>query len=392
MRQSRKDTRVRTWLKEGHKDLDDDADDSDFLVEDDVESLSESNSSADDMEGIIEELRWLQQETNEPELSSSSPNDQHPNNTSTDNDDNTSDSTSDSSDNDVAILDGSESDAEEDLRREVENLRTDLPLEIDDVLDGDEFSYISSDPKTDNVPDPFIQQHGHSTCPDTRAKYLRCDHIDPFTNARKPAGSLVCSFSTAMQMRAAITFRYDQGREEGQQIWDPEMGKGNPSLSRVLSKYMTGLRKRKFKENGDPKMASRALDYRVLEAIYKRNVESWGLHLSDIRHHSFWRHQRTRSRRGLDWAGPVKRLMVFAVVLLAFTLLLRIDEVLCLEVEDLEFILGRSYELDIHHKKRKQNPFGGIHVPLTLRRKLITPLQRAFLRKGYTANTKMKST
>jgi hypothetical protein len=63
------------------------------------------------------------------------------------------------------------------------------------------------------------------------------------------------------------------------------------------------------------------------------------------------------SEVGNSWEGRHSRLLVHAVVSLAFVCLLRMDEVLHLRAEDIEILSPTSISITL--SSRKTNPFGG---------------------------------
>jgi hypothetical protein len=63
------------------------------------------------------------------------------------------------------------------------------------------------------------------------------------------------SYSNAMKMRASLTYGFSQLRSRGTSTWTvDEDGKatGNPSISHVVSTYMTALKRRKVCDSGKP--------------------------------------------------------------------------------------------------------------------------------------------
>lgn len=61
-----------------------------------------------------------------------------------------------------------------------------------------------------------------------------------------------------------------------------------------------------------------------------------------------------------QWGNPRRRLLVHAVVTLAFVCLLRLDEVLNLTFEDITFHSAEHIEIDLF--SRKTHPFGGLFL------------------------------
>jgi integrase len=96
-------------------------------------------------------------------------------------------------------------------------------------------------------------------------------------------------------------------------------------------------------------MSSRALTGDIIRRLYHYN-NSEGR--SDIGHpHS------TDPTGETQWGNPRRRLLVHSVLTLAFICLLRIDEVLNLQFQDLQY--RSSDHVEVTLDSRKTHPFGG---------------------------------
>jgi len=74
--------------------------------------------------------------------------------------------------------------------------------------------------------------------------FMKCDNPDPKRQVRMSCQGY--TFSTALRMRAAVSFHYNQLGRSGNwsQMLDGSWS-GNPSLSTIVSRYMLSLQRRK---------------------------------------------------------------------------------------------------------------------------------------------------
>jgi integrase len=68
-------------------------------------------------------------------------------------------------------------------------------------------------------------------------------------------------------------------------------------------------------------------------------------------------YQGSTSRAEKDWATPRRRMLVHAVISIAFVCLMRIDEVLNLRFEDLKVIADNNISITL--ETRKTHQYGG---------------------------------
>ncbi|KAF8958230.1 hypothetical protein BDZ97DRAFT_1668802, partial [Flammula alnicola] len=180
-----------------------------------------------------------------------------------------------------------------------------------------------------------------------------CDDITP-DGRRKGVTEHRCTFANAMKMRSSASYGFGRIYSRGNAPWRLKDGinyEGNPSISTEVSRYMLALKKRKH-ANGELPMSSRAITSDIIKQMFDFNNLSENLIPRPIR-------QTSRQEKSLaDWGGPRARMLVHAVVCLAFVCLLRSDEVLNLRVEDVEFI--DSHTISVTLPSRKNSPFGKI--------------------------------
>ncbi|PBK83411.1 DNA breaking-rejoining enzyme [Armillaria gallica] len=174
----------------------------------------------------------------------------------------------------------------------------------------------------------------------------QCDDIDMHGISRGPNNAQK-SYSNATKLRAGTTYGFRKSGRRGKVPWSRATALGNPSISDLVSSYMLGLHKRKVTK-GETSTSARAIGPDTLRRLYEHNhkPENWNNeHLSQG-----------------NWCGGNTRRLLQAVYLIAFTCLLRIDEVLNLQ----------AHEVDVYDNKddigcmsitlpfRKNAPVGGI--------------------------------
>ncbi|KAJ7137296.1 hypothetical protein C8R46DRAFT_817303, partial [Mycena filopes] len=149
-------------------------------------------------------------------------------------------------------------------------------------------------------------------------------------------------YSTAVSTRAALTMWYRSIRpNESLTEWrlDPATNtwRGLPTRSRHVSQFMVGLEKTKAK-SGEVSSSARALALEDIHRLYDYCMRA-DLTLAE--------------RRG----GIIR----FVAYLLAWLMLLRIDEVVKLRFENIDKIPGERRFIDVGLNTRKQNQTGLLH-------------------------------
>ncbi|KAK6983889.1 hypothetical protein R3P38DRAFT_3457862 [Favolaschia claudopus] len=149
-------------------------------------------------------------------------------------------------------------------------------------------------------------------------------------------------YSTAVSTRAALTMWYKNIRpNESLTEWRLDSvsntWRGLPTRSRQVSQFMVGLEKTKAK-SGEVSSSARALALEDIHRLHNHCLDP-NLTLSQKR------------------AGIIR----YAAYLLAWLMLLRIDEVIKLRFENFEKIPGERRFVDISLNTRKQNQTGLLH-------------------------------
>ncbi|KAK7025617.1 hypothetical protein R3P38DRAFT_3531239 [Favolaschia claudopus] len=147
-------------------------------------------------------------------------------------------------------------------------------------------------------------------------------------------------YSTAVSTRAALTMWYRNLRpNESLTEWrlDGVTWRGLPTRSRIVSQFMVGLEKTKAK-SGEVSSSARAL---ALEDIHRLHDHCMNPKLT------------LAQKR----AGIVR----YVAYLLAWLMLLRIDEVMKLRFENIDKVPGERKFLDVSLNTRKQNQTGVLH-------------------------------
>ncbi|KAF5330343.1 hypothetical protein D9619_005481 [Psilocybe cf. subviscida] len=151
------------------------------------------------------------------------------------------------------------------------------------------------------------------------------------------------TYAHAQKMRASLTH-----------VFGRDFGLGHTSW---VATYMVSLRRRKVQE-GEAATSARAITSTILEQLYDFN------HLPE--NHDIGLYERRRASGELKqdpnhWGGPLARRAMHAIYTLAFLCLLRVDEVLNIKAEHVEFIDNGSRSILILTLPfRKTHQFGEI--------------------------------
>ena len=176
-----------------------------------------------------------------------------------------------------------------------------------------------------------------------------------------------CTFNHALKMRAVASwgFAYKLGIGSTEPWMRMRSGEyqGNPSISHEVGRYMVSLNKRKVckfpgilkkfrlseklmnKQTwaGEVPMSRRAIVEKDLADFFEKNNIIDRMEVQD------WNTEYRKLDELSNWGGPLQRLMMQAIYLIAFTCLIRFDEVLKIQ----------------HHHIEVVNPDHG-HIRLTL--------------------------
>ncbi|KAK0457552.1 uncharacterized protein EV420DRAFT_1309793 [Desarmillaria tabescens] len=182
---------------------------------------------------------------------------------------------------------------------------------------------------------------------------MRCDDIDMHGTSKGPDDTQR-SYSHAQKLRAGTTYGFHKTGRRGKVPWNRATALGNPSISDLVSSYMLGLHKRKVAK-GETSTSARAIGPGILKQLYVHNHkhENWdNNHLSQG-----------------NWCGGNMRRLLQAVYLIAFTCLLRIDEVLNIQAHEVDLYndeVDNTACVSITLPFRKNAQFGDI-PPFVLR-------------------------
>ncbi|KAH7904816.1 hypothetical protein BJ138DRAFT_1018593, partial [Hygrophoropsis aurantiaca] len=150
-------------------------------------------------------------------------------------------------------------------------------------------------------------------------------------------------FSTAVSTRAALSFWYRNVRpNESVTEWrlDEKTGQchGLPTRSCLVSEFMIGLEKTKAR-SGETSQSARAL---MLKDIYRL--------------HNYCLNPK-QNQAELRW-GVIR----YTIYLFAWLMMLRIEEVISIEFESIDFVPGERECFDVHFRTRKSAQTGVLHT------------------------------
>ncbi|KAJ7210194.1 DNA breaking-rejoining enzyme, partial [Mycena rebaudengoi] len=179
----------------------------------------------------------------------------------------------------------------------------------------------------------------------------RCDDV---TLDGKPKAADVerGSYSHAQKMRASTTYGFGCLNGLGSRPWQKseltsEMI-GNPSVSEDVSRYMVSLRKRKVRA-GEVATSARAITPEIIFSLYHHNNKPEVAKIKPIT-----RRQRNEPVDINEWGGGRARLMLHAVYVISFLCLLRFDEALKIQCQDIRRINESTFELSLPFRKTSQ--------------------------------------
>ncbi|KAI5822245.1 hypothetical protein K523DRAFT_422137 [Schizophyllum commune Tattone D] len=176
-----------------------------------------------------------------------------------------------------------------------------------------------------------------------------CDQVKLDGSVRSVSDPAPYSYSHAMKMRAAMTYIFGHLFGAGVVPWhENEAGimVGNPSISTVVSRYMVSLRKRKTRA-GEQATSARALTPEKLERLYDFN---------NAVPCTPYTGPTPRASKTDQWmAGGRQRRMLQCIYTIAFSCLLRSDEVLKIKFEHIKVDDdGRKLVLTLLFRKTAQ--------------------------------------
>ncbi|KAF8055903.1 hypothetical protein FPV67DRAFT_1433855 [Lyophyllum atratum] len=150
-----------------------------------------------------------------------------------------------------------------------------------------------------------------------------CDEIR-LDGTRKPKEELRDGYTHAQKMRASMTYAFGRLHGLGSLPWHPsettDKMLGNPSVSNVVSSYMVSLKRRKV-QGGEAATSARAITPEIMKRLFIYNNRPENRTIKPY----------VPGKRGdkalHEWGGARTRRLLTAIYTLAFTCLLRFDEV-----------------------------------------------------------------
>ncbi|KAH8997636.1 hypothetical protein EDB83DRAFT_2238537, partial [Lactarius deliciosus] len=210
-------------------------------------------------------------------------------------------------------------------------------------------------------PSEFFSDEPHQHAPQFIVVWImnECDELN-LDGKKRLSTQVRATYGTAQKMRASMTYAFGRIHGLGSMHWqrgsDGRMV-GNPSVSEVVSRYMLSLHRRKV-QAGETATSARAISVETMYDLYHYNAR---VPFRDLRHPPA-----KKSKADCDqWAGQNARRLLQLAFTLAFSCLLRVDEVLKIQSHD--FIHLGNNRLQLTLPFRKTNQFGHIK-PFVLHR------------------------
>ncbi|KAF5390404.1 hypothetical protein D9757_002482 [Collybiopsis confluens] len=187
-----------------------------------------------------------------------------------------------------------------------------------------------------------------------------CDEVN-LDGTPKEISLVRHKYGHAQKMRAAAMFAFGRLHGLGTVMWHRSevTGKmtGNPASSETVSTYMLSLRRRKTLK-GETSNSARAVTSALLSKLYHFNCQP-----------QFQEPKMPeRSKQGAprvptDWAGPRARALINLGYALAFCGLLRVDELMHIQCQDIELQKDpntQKYKITLRLPFRKTAQFGDV--------------------------------
>ncbi|KAH9020488.1 DNA breaking-rejoining enzyme [Lactarius hengduanensis] len=195
-------------------------------------------------------------------------------------------------------------------------------------------------------------------------EYLWCDELT-LNGKNRLSTQVRATYSTAQKMRASMTYVFGHIHGLGSMHWqcggDGRMV-GNPSVSEVVSRYMLSLHRRKVKA-GETATSVRAISAATLRKLYHFNSR---VEVRDLRHPPVKKSKADCNQ----WASQNARWLLQLAFTLAFSCLLRVDEVLKIQSHDFIGLGEDKLQLTLPFQKTSQ--FG--HIKPFVLHKLPDPM------------------
>ncbi|KAJ7593475.1 hypothetical protein C8J56DRAFT_756859, partial [Mycena floridula] len=183
-----------------------------------------------------------------------------------------------------------------------------------------------------------------------------CDEFN-LKGEPKPHTEVRDTYTHAQKIRAACTYGFGRVHGLGNVPWHQSevtvKWVGNPSVSETVSTYMVSLRHRKVVRAGEAPTSARAVTADDLRRLYKYNTHPDRYTVKEHNKHNL---PKTTSS---DWfCGGLRHRMLTLAYGIAFTCLLRVDEVLRMEHHHIKWIDENTLEISLDYCKTSQ--FGNI--------------------------------
>ncbi|KAH9007804.1 hypothetical protein EDB84DRAFT_1671914 [Lactarius hengduanensis] len=200
----------------------------------------------------------------------------------------------------------------------------------------------------------FFSDRPHKYAPQFIVAWImnECDELN-LDGTKRPSNEVRATYGTAQKMRASMTYAFGRLHGLGSMDWHCSEGGsmvGNPSVSEMVSWYMLSLHRRKVRA-GEAATSASAITADTLKKLYdfNRRPENW-----DLKDYT----PGTKKKDGDQWGGPRARRLLQLAFTLAFSCLLRVDEVLKIQSHD--FVLLDAHTLVLTLPFRKTSQFGDI--------------------------------
>ncbi|KAJ6617426.1 hypothetical protein B0H10DRAFT_2383900, partial [Mycena sp. CBHHK59/15] len=185
-----------------------------------------------------------------------------------------------------------------------------------------------------------------------------CDELN-FDGTAKPVTQTRDSYNHAQKMRAAMTYAFGRLCSLGSLPWHTsevtQKMVGNPSVSETVSSYMISLRRRKVRAGETATSARATTPVRLQEILRKLYNFNHRPEIAEIKVYAAGSRKHTKGPH--EWGGGRARRLITLAYVLSFLCLLRFDEVLKIQMQDIEWVSDTCIKLTLPY--RKTNQFGG---------------------------------
>ncbi|KAN0137547.1 hypothetical protein V8E53_004598 [Lactarius tabidus] len=200
-------------------------------------------------------------------------------------------------------------------------------------------------------PEQFFCERPHRHAPEYIVMWImdECDELN-LDGIRRPSTEVRATYGTAQKMHASMTYAFGRIHGLGSMHWQrsvvDEGMVGNPSVSEMVSRYMLSLHRRKA-QAGETTTSARAITSETLKKLYNFNQtsDSW-----DLKGHTAG----SKKSSSDQWGGGRARRLLQLAYTIAFTCLLRVDEVLKIQSKDITLLNEDKLMLTLRFRKTSQ--------------------------------------